>query len=115
MIRKNIDNVERADVTMQGVAGTQIQWLFGKADGVPSFFLRRFVMSPGGTIPLHGHPWEHEIYILRGHAEVFNDRVTSQVAAGDALYIAPDEQHGYRNTGAEDLEFLCVVPASSVR
>jgi quercetin dioxygenase-like cupin family protein len=115
MIKKNIERVEKADVAMEGVSGTQIQWLFGKDDGAPGFFLRRFVMAPGGTIPLHGHAWEHEIYVLKGHAEVFTDTETSSIAAGDALFIAPDEPHGYRNTGVEDLEFLCVVPASSVR
>jgi quercetin dioxygenase-like cupin family protein len=115
MIKKNIETVKRDDVTMAGVSGTQIQWIFGEKDAVPSFYLRRFVMEPGGTIPLHGHPWEHEIYVLRGRAEVFTDTEHTDAGPGDAFYIPPDEQHGYRNTGTEPFEFLCVVPVSSAR
>jgi quercetin dioxygenase-like cupin family protein len=100
-------------VSVPGVEGTKMQWIFGAADGVPGFAMRRFVMAPGGMIPLHGHHWEHEIYILRGTAEVFSDDSTTTVSAGDAIYVGPDEQHGYRNQGTEDLEFLCMVPLSA--
>lgn len=113
MIRKNIANVPSQEVTMEGASGTRIQWLFGADDGVPGFFMRRFTMAPGGSIPLHGHPWEHEIYILAGQAEVFTDTETITVTAGDALYVAPEEQHGYRTIGEVDLEFLCMVPTSA--
>jgi quercetin dioxygenase-like cupin family protein len=113
MIRKSIAHTEMNDVTMEGVERTRIQWLFGPDDGAPTYYLRRFVMAPGGSIPLHGHDWEHEIYVLRGRAQVFTDEETLSVGPGDALYVPPDEPHGYRNDGDEDFEFLCVVPTKA--
>lgn len=111
---KNIETVPLETVTMEGVEQTKIQWLFGPDDEVPTFAMRRFVMEPGGSIPLHGHPWEHEIFILRGEAEVFTDSEKRTVGPGDALFVPPDEPHGYRNIGEVDLEFLCIVPNSAV-
>jgi quercetin dioxygenase-like cupin family protein len=29
---------------------------------------------------------------------------------GVALYIPPNERHGYRNTGPGVLRFICVIP-----
>lgn len=115
MIRKNIKEVPSQEVTMEGVSKTSIQWLFGADDGVPGFFMRRFNMARGGSIPLHGHPWEHEIFILSGEAEVFTDTETITVTAGDALYVPKDELHGYRAIGEDDFEFLCIVPASAAK
>jgi quercetin dioxygenase-like cupin family protein len=76
--------------------------------------MRRFVMAPGGRIPLHGHAWEHEIFVVRGTVEVFTDTESKVVTGGTALYVGPDEPHGYRNIGDEDLEFLCIVPNAAV-
>ncbi|HIQ02694.1 MAG TPA: cupin domain-containing protein, partial [Anaerolineales bacterium] len=33
-----------------------------------------------------------------------------QMRPGEALYIPPDEPHGYRNTGEGVLRFICVIP-----
>ena len=87
---KNTKQLPLDPVTMPGVEGTRMQWIFGADDGVPGFAMRRFVMAPGGVIPLHGHQWEHEIYILRGTAEVFSDSATTTIRAGDAIYVRPD-------------------------
>ena len=32
------------------------------------------------------------------------------VAAGDYVYVRPDEVHCFTNTGDEPLEFICIVP-----
>ena len=29
---------------------------------------------------------------------------------GAAIYVPPDEPHGYRNTGEDVLRFICVIP-----
>ena len=111
MITKHADDVRVDPVTVEGVERTEIQWLLSKDDGAPNFALRRFTMKQGGSIPLHGHPWEHEIYILSGRARAFTETDSREVGAGDVLYIPPDEPHGYEVLGEEDLLFLCVVPS----
>lgn len=113
MIIKNIAEVPLDKVTMEGVEETSIQWLIKSADGAPNFAMRRFVMKPGGRIPLHDHSWEHEIYILSGRAVAFTPSERREIGPGDALLLPPDEPHGYENTGDEDLIFLCMVPLSA--
>jgi quercetin dioxygenase-like cupin family protein len=110
MIVKNAEEVEKSVVEMDQVEGTYIQWLASKTDGAPNFAMRRFTMEPGGKIGLHGHPWEHEIYILKGRGVAFTKEERVDIKSGDVLYIPGDEPHGYDNTGDEDLMFICMVP-----
>jgi len=109
-MRKRADDVPMAEVIMDGVQDTYIQWLYSKDEGAPNFAMRRFTLKPGGKIPLHDHPWEHEIYILSGNARVFTDSEEITVVGGDVLYVPDDEPHGYENNGDDDLIFLCLIP-----
>ena len=95
---------------MAGVEGVEIQWLLAEADGTPNFAMRRIIVAPGGVIPLHDHDWEHEIYVLSGHGEAMTERSTFAMTPGDALLALPGERHGFRNTGDEELAFICVIP-----
>ena len=110
MLKRHADEVPRETVTMDGVESTEIQWLVRAEDGAPTFALRRFTMHPGGRIPLHGHRWEHEIYVLSGRARAFTPETSVEVGPGDVLLIPPDEPHGYECTGDESFVFLCIVP-----
>jgi quercetin dioxygenase-like cupin family protein len=110
MMVKTADDVPASEVIMDGVEKTYIQWLYSRDEGAPNFSMRRFTLKNGGNIPLHGHPWEHEIYILSGRAKVFTDTEETVVSEGDVLFVPVDEPHGYENTGEEDLVFLCMIP-----
>ena len=104
-------DVKELDVTDYGSTETTIRWLITKEkDGAPRFSIRRFEMKPGGQIGIHNHPQEHEIYILAGNGEVFTNSERYEIKANDVLYVPPDEEHGYKNTGTENLIFLCVIP-----
>ena len=48
---------------------TRRQVLIGPDEG-PNFAMRRFVMEPGGGMPMHTNRVEHEQYVLRGSARV---------------------------------------------
>lgn len=96
---------------VENAVKTEIEWLIDRHDGVPNFELRKFRLGPGGRIPKHYHPdIEHEQYVLSGHYRVGIGDETYDVKAGDSLYIPPGTVHWYDNVGAEDAEFLCVVP-----
>jgi len=88
---------------------TESQVLIGP-DTAPNFALRRFIMQPGGGMPLHTNAVEHEQYVLRGRAEVRIGEETHEVAAGDVVFIAAGQPHSYRALGEEPFEFLCAVP-----
>jgi quercetin dioxygenase-like cupin family protein len=110
---KNIHDVPSEEVSMFGSKGTSIQWLWSKEE-VPHFALRRFVIKPDGEIGIHKHEEEHEIFILSGEGIVFNGSGEEfHVQPQDTLFVPGNEAHGYRNTGKEDLVFLCIIPILS--
>ncbi len=90
-------------------SGTRRQVLIGSDVG-PNFALRRFIMEPGGGMPLHTNEVEHEQYVLRGQARVRIGGEEHRVKAGDVVYIPGGTPHSYNAEGDEPFEFLCVVP-----
>ncbi|HIE39233.1 MAG TPA: cupin domain-containing protein, partial [Anaerolineae bacterium] len=54
--------------------------------------------------------YEHEIFVLEGEGVAEGPEGGVQMRPGEALYIPPDEPHGYRNTGEGVLRFICVIP-----
>lgn len=80
------------------------------SEEAPHFAMRRFVLAPGGHIPAHTNTVEHEQYILRGRARLGIGEQTYEVGAGDVVFIPQGVPHWYRNEGAEDFEFLCLIP-----
>ena len=100
------------DVDSQVVKGgdkTTIQVLISSQEG-PNFALRRFVMEPGGGMPIHTNTVEHEQYVLRGHARIGIGEETFELKAGDVVFIPEGAPHWYQNVGEENFEFLCVIP-----
>jgi len=87
-----------------------IRWVIGQPEGAPNFALRVIEFQPGAVFDRHQHPFEHEIFVLEGEGVVEGSEGEIAMRPGVALYVPPDEPHGYRNTGAGVLRFVCVVP-----
>jgi len=93
-----------------GAHGTTVRWLISRPEGAPTFAMRLFELAPGGSTPLHDHPWEHEVYILEGEAEVMSEAGPRPISEGDAVLVVPGERHQFRNLGEEPAKFLCMIP-----
>ncbi len=104
---KQAESVERNEVAAGSATKTQV--LIGAADGAPNFFLRRFLMGPGGGMPRHTNTVEHEQYVLRGRARVGIGDEVHEVGPDDVLFIPAGTPHFYEVVEAP-FEFLCVVP-----
>jgi quercetin dioxygenase-like cupin family protein len=72
--------------------------------------MRRFIMNPGGGMPLHTNEVEHEQYVLRGRGRVVIGDETIEVERDDVVYIPAGVPHSYDSIGDEPFEFICVVP-----
>ena len=48
-------------------------------------------------------------YILEGEGEMYIDNQKEKVFAGQAIYIPPNSVQKMKNTGKNDLVFLCIV------
>jgi mannose-6-phosphate isomerase-like protein (cupin superfamily) len=65
-------------------------------------------LPPGRATTPHHHKVTEEIYyILRGTADITLGVETRPVGPGDAIAIPPGMRHTIRNTGVEELVFLC--------
>ena len=102
--------VETNPVNMEGVSGAQIQWLINQQDNAPNFYMRRFTLAPNGHTPKHTHPYEHEVYILSGSGRVLLDDKWHNFEKDCVVYVEPDLEHQFQNTGTEPLVFLCLIP-----
>ncbi|MFQ5679006.1 MAG: cupin domain-containing protein [Gemmatimonadota bacterium] len=88
---------------------TTRQILIGPGEA-PNFAMRRFLMRPGGGMPLHTNAVEHEQYVLRGRATIEIGDELVRVREGDVVLIPAGVPHSYRAEGEEPFEFLCIVP-----
>ncbi len=91
---------------------TKKRILIGPKEGARNFVMRLFTVGAGGCSPYHTHDWEHEVFILSGEGTVKSDSGSTLVSAGDFVYVPPNEEHQFLNTGPGPFEFLCLVPAS---
>jgi len=90
--------------------GVKVRWLIDDKTPAPNFAMRMFTVEPEGYTPKHIHDWEHEVYILGGSGMVFGNCGEELVRPGDVVYVPPNEEHQFRNTGNEELKFLCLIP-----
>jgi quercetin dioxygenase-like cupin family protein len=84
--------------------------VIGKSEEAHNFAMRVIEFQPGAVFDTHQHPEEHEIFVLEGEGVAKGPEGEVQMRPGVALYIPPNELHGYRNTGTGALRFVCVIP-----
>ena len=90
--------------------GITIRWVVGKSEGAPNFAMRVIEFAPGAVFAPHQHPFEHEIFVLEGEGMVGGPEGELSMRPGAAIYVPPNERHGYRNVGEGPLRFVCIVP-----
>jgi quercetin dioxygenase-like cupin family protein len=111
LLIRHSEEVKEESVTQYGSMKTSIRWLISKEQGAPRFAMRLFEVQPSGNIGMHNHPEEHEMFFLEGEIDLIKengDKVT--VKAGDAVYMPPNEKHGYENNSSEIVRFICMIP-----
>ncbi len=89
---------------------TTVRWVISEKDGAPTYAMRVFRIGVGGHINPHSHPWEHEIFVLKGQGTVRIGERHYEVGEGFFLYIPPNVVHEYWNTGITPWEIICTIP-----
>lgn len=112
MLIKNSHTVPAAPVTMPGASQVTMQMLLGPQDDCPNFAMRKFTVAPGGNTPRHQHDYEHEVLVLAGRGTALGSDGNRAIAPGDVIFVPANELHQFVNTGTENLEFICLVPAA---
>lgn len=82
--------------------------LAGRNSSIRNQSLAEARLAPGASTTPHHHAVTEEIYyILSGSALMTLGSETRPVGPGDAIAIPPGERHTIRNTGGDELVFLC--------
>ena len=92
------------------VPGAVKREVINAADGAPNFCMRVFDVEPGSSTPFHSHPWEHEVFVLSGQGVVKSEGTETQIARDSVIFVEPNEQHCFLNSGKKPLRFICVIP-----
>jgi quercetin dioxygenase-like cupin family protein len=108
-----LDNVEAQPVGTQGAVGCRMRMLVGADDGAPNFAMRQFEVAPDGHTPRHAHAHEHEVFVLEGTGVVLEGEREHALAPGTVVFVPPNQEHQFRNTGPGPLKFLCLIPHAS--
>ena len=105
----HVNNVKKESLADRGGKGASLQWLLARKENVPYFYMRYAVVEPGGFIPLHSHEWIHEMYIVKGSGVLLSENEDTPLETGSFVYMPSNEAHGMKNTGSENLEFVCCI------
>ena len=91
------------------IPGMTIRWLVRGEDGAPTYAMRLFESAPGAEVEVHAHPWEHEIFVLRGSMTASVGPSSYELEEGDFIFVPPDVAHGFR-AGSRGATFICTIP-----
>jgi quercetin dioxygenase-like cupin family protein len=106
-------DIEAKQYTGDAVKGAEGRVLSGKADGADKFCMRLFSLLPGGHTPRHAHDWEHEVFVHAGDGAVLKDGDWQPLKVGSSVFVPPNEEHQFKNTGSNNFVFVCVIPAGA--
>jgi len=114
----NREQVSEEPLLKRDAKSTKVRYLIDKRHGANNFYLRIYEIEPGGQTPHDQHPYEHEVYILRGRGKLLtmvNDVPTLRdVREGDVVFIAPNQVHQFSNPNEETFQMLCVRGAEGL-
>ena len=107
-------NILKCRVEVEGAKDVEIRWLISKEDGAENFAMRMFELQPGGHTPLHTHSHEHEVFVVEGQGTVVCEGQDYEFASEYVIFVPPNKEHRFKNTGESVLKMLCLIPASAV-
>ena len=111
MFVKNIKDIERMEVSGEGINDVVKQVPVGPDQGWEDHILRVFTVRPGGNTPRHSHDWEHVNYVISGKGTLEIEGTKHQLETGHFAVVPPNKVHQYANTGDRDFVMICIVPA----
>ena len=73
------------------------------------YSLAHVSLSCGKSAAPHIMKTSEVYYILKGNGILHVDEKSENVKVGDTIFVQPGSKQYMKNTGSEDLEFLCIV------
>lgn len=98
----------------EATQGLTIRRVISAVDGATDFTMEIFEIGPGGYSAFHAHPWDHQVFVIKGGGVVVGAHDETPFEVGDVIFISPNEPHQFRNTGDTTVEFVCLVPQAAL-
>ncbi len=111
MFTKSIDEIEKKEISGDGIKNVAKQIPIGPEQGWKDHILRVFTIHKDGHTPKHSHDWEHVNYVISGTGTLEIDGKKQQLKKGMFAVVPPNVKHQYSNNGNEDFVMICIVPA----
>lgn len=106
--------VNLADIGgMEFPAGRRTRVLVGENAPLEAerFVMGHVTLYPGGSVPPHEHAQEEVYFIVSGCGRIVVDDASSDVSAGDCIYIPSQAEHSLENTSDHDMVMMfCYAP-----
>ena len=98
-------------VEFQGEEGAKIRQYFSPENTGEkiNYSLAQFTLESGKKSKLHKITSTEIYYILDGQGEITIDKIIFRLVKNDSIFVPPSAKQFIRNTGSEDLKFLCIV------
>jgi len=109
MLIKHKNSVKTESMPLEGVKNAGIQWLIAEKEGAEDFYMRLVTIGVNGIIPLHQHPYVHEIYIISGEGKILLEEDEKPIEKDNFVFVEKDFVHGFKNTGDKDLIMICCI------
>jgi len=110
MYKINLDEIPQKGINRSYREGVSVRYLIVEEFGAPNFELRYFEMDKGGATSLDLHPYEHEVFVLKGKGKLDLEGEEYDLREGDAVLIEPNESHRFVQKGDDPFGILCIVP-----
>ncbi len=112
MYLTDLEKTDAVDLTpdnLKGKGKLTVRWLLGEPEGAPNFEMRYFSLTGEISTDWHSHEWEHQVFVVAGKGKFKNKDGEVELKPGQALFVAPGEQHHFICPG-DQFDFICVVP-----
>ncbi len=98
--------------TVHGATQTTIRRLLDALDGAIRVELSLVELQPHGSVPIHQHPWEHQVFVLGGVllVELPSEGRRAALHGWDVVFIPAGEMHGF-TAEEKSARFLEMTPA----
>lgn len=110
MYKINIADIPEKGINRSYRENVSIRYLILEEFGAPHVEMRYFELGQGSSSSLDQHPYEHEVFVLRGEGVLLLGEKEYTLKPHDAVLIESNEVHQLRQSGDEPLGFLCIVP-----
>ena len=93
---------------VEGTKDAGLRWLTDE-NSSEFFHMRHVIVEEGGMVGLHDHPYEHQVFVLKGKGKCVIEGEELVLTEGCFGLVPGGVKHSFENIGDGPLEFICCI------